>query len=82
MKKRPEKEIMSDFGDLCCSLSPENLSCDGEISPSAAQMRYMTLMAQWHKLENELGRKVSESEVYKYEENLRKKKTVLDISGW
>ena len=68
--KRTEKEIMADFGDLCSRLSPENLHCDGEISPAQAQNKYVKLMAIWRKLEKEIGRKVSESEVYKYEDGV------------
>jgi hypothetical protein len=67
MKKRTEKEIMAEFAALCCALSPENLHCDGEITPSQAQMKYIKLMTKWRKLETEIGRKVSESEVYQYE---------------
>ena len=66
MKKRTEQAIMADFSDLTIALSPENLHCDGEISPAQAQMNYIQLMTKWHKLEKELGRKMSESEVYNY----------------
>lgn len=52
------------FLDLACQLSPENLHCDGEISPKMAERKYWILMAEWKALEAEIGRKVSEDEVW------------------
>lgn len=52
------------FEDLACQLSPENLSCDGEISKSEADREYRKLMKEWHALEKEVGRTVTEEEVW------------------
>lgn len=53
------------FQKLVSALSPENLYCDGEISHSQAQRKYRELKTLWSDCERELGRKVSESEVWK-----------------
>ena len=52
------------FLNLACALSPENLTCDGELSRTAVRQRYRKLMQQWRALETEVGRKVSEDEVW------------------
>jgi hypothetical protein len=63
--KRSEAEIMKDILDVYCGLSPENLSCDGELPISQVRRRYAALNRQLRSLEAELGRRVSESEAYK-----------------
>jgi hypothetical protein len=57
------KEIQAKFWDLTCRLSPENLNCDGEISRAEANRRYKHLMKEWHALEAQVGRKVTEYEI-------------------
>jgi hypothetical protein len=52
------------FLDLACQLSPENLYCDGEISPSEANRKFTRLMREWRTLEREVGRSVDEWEVW------------------
>lgn len=52
------------FIDLVCALSPENLSCDGELSYRQVREREASLRSQWETLEIEVGRSVSEDEVY------------------
>ena len=59
-----DAETKKKFLILACSLSPENLNCDGEISSAAANRKYQKLMKQWKALEKKVGRKVSEEEVY------------------
>lgn len=59
-------ELQKQFANLACALSPENLHEDGEISQAQAQRKYNGLMKQWRELEKQAGRKVSESEAYKY----------------
>ena len=54
-----EAEIMSMFSSLGNDLSPENLHCDGEISPAAARRKRDEIMTAWRYLETKLGRKVS-----------------------
>jgi len=56
--------IHQQFMNLVCALSPENLHCDGEISVAAANRKYRSLMRAWRALEAQLGRKVSEDEVW------------------
>lgn len=52
------------FLRLASALSPENLHCDGEISRAQAARKERMLMKSWRALENEVGRKVSETEVW------------------
>lgn len=59
------KNTLHKFLDIACQLSPENLCCDGELSENETNKRYRKLMYQWHQLEKEVGRKVTEDEVYK-----------------
>jgi len=58
------KEMLSKFLNLACQLSPENLCCDGELPTSEVNKRYRILTCQWKRLENELGRSVTENEVF------------------
>lgn len=51
------------FERLACALSPENLYCDGECSHREAMRKQKKLVAEWRKLEKEVGRRVSEYEV-------------------
>lgn len=62
--KRPEAEVMADILSVYCSLSPENLSCDGELSMSRIRSRAASLRADLRRLFAELGREVTESEAY------------------
>ena len=66
MKKllAPEEIIWDKFQDLACELSPENLCCDGELPASQVKKRRASIMKQWGQLERELGRTVTESEVW------------------
>jgi hypothetical protein len=64
MQKPLTNEFREKFLDLACGLSPENLSCDGTISRAAMQKKYNRLMKEWHALEKQFGRNVSESEVW------------------
>ena len=57
-------EMKKQFDNLASQLSPENLSCDGELSQSEVNAKYRTLTAQWKALETEVGRKVTEDELY------------------
>ena len=58
------KEQHSKFLQLASALSPENLHCDGEISRAEAKRKWVRLMKQWRGLEKEVGRTVSEDEVW------------------
>ncbi len=60
--KRSDDEILEDFRRVYCDLSPENLSCDGELAPSAVRARATVLHNKLKALAKELGRMVSEEE--------------------
>lgn len=55
-------ELKKKFVDLCGQLSPENLSCDGELSRSQVDARRAQINRQWRDLETQAGRRVSEAE--------------------
>ena len=59
------KEQLHKFFDLVGELSPENLHEDGEISIRQARQKERRLLRQWNTLENEVGRRVTEEEVWK-----------------
>lgn len=56
--------IKSQFEELASALEPENLSCDGECSGSRIKAKLSHLRAEWRKLEKQVGRSVSENEVW------------------
>jgi hypothetical protein len=58
-----EDELMSALDTLSCELSPENLSCDGELSRSQVNAKLRKIRGEWKEIEQKLGRKVSEDEV-------------------
>jgi hypothetical protein len=53
-------EVAQEFEDLCCELSPENLSCDGEASNASVARTYKYLKFKWKQLEKQIGFKVEE----------------------
>ena len=55
-----EAEIMEYFEILRCDLSPENLTCDGELSSARVRARLSGIRRCWKELESKLGRKVAE----------------------
>ena len=61
-----EDELMDALTVLCGELSPENLSCDGELSRTAINARLREIRAEWREIENKLGRKVSEDEAERH----------------
>lgn len=56
--------LKEQFLQLASQLSPENLTCDGELSRAAVANRRKSLQRQWNALEQRIGRKVTESEVW------------------
>lgn len=70
-----EEELMSELDGLCCELSPENISCDGELSMTAIRKKASAIRAEWKEIERKLGRKVSEEEAENHwMSNYRKEK--------
>jgi len=65
---RTESQIMKSIQDVYCSLSPENLSCDGELTLTETRKREKQFNLQLRILFIELGRHVSETEAMEYKE--------------
>ena len=63
---RTTNEIMEDFIDLACALSPENLWCDGEASSEEVEQKLKSINQGWKKLETEIGHKVTEDDVWNW----------------
>ena len=64
-KLSPE-EIRKRFVDLACRLSPENLSCDGELSRSQVAARHTQIKREWAELENLYGSTVTEDQAWAF----------------
>ena len=75
--KRTPEEIMKELFKLACLASPENISCDGEASPSQIKQTQKAITQSWRALENELRQKVSRDEVFEWK--LKEDKKKLDI---
>ena len=60
-----DKKYLTQFLDLSNRLSPENLTCDGELPQSEVRRKYNKLTKEWKKLEKQVGRTVTEDEVWK-----------------
>jgi len=69
------QEQRNKFLGLCSELSPENLCCDGEISMTQARARERQIKREWRQLEEEVGRKVTQDEVWDWELENRKTET-------
>lgn len=54
------------FADLANQLSPENLTCDGELSRAQVARNAKALRAAWQAAEKAVGRTVSEDEVWEH----------------
>lgn len=54
----PAPELKERFLDLACQLSPENLSCDGELPRAEREARRRRILVEWEALEKEAGRPV------------------------
>lgn len=59
-----KQEIAHKFASLVNQLSPENLSCDGELTAAQIKFRKQVIKKEWEYLEGQLGRKVTEDDVY------------------
>lgn len=53
---RPDSEILADLVANSCAMSPENLSCDGELSRNMIRAKAMRLTRERKNLITELGR--------------------------
>lgn len=70
---RSTEEIMENFLDLACSLSPENLTCDGESPPEYVQSKLKSIQKSWKTLEQEIGHPMTEDDVWNWEFNKKDK---------
>jgi hypothetical protein len=57
-------ELIQQFQRLSNQLSPENLSCDGELTKYQVDKNRIRLKLQWESLEKQAGRTVSDEEVW------------------
>lgn len=64
MPKRAEYDILVDIQRVYTALSPENLACDGELTPAAIKAKRWGLQHELRNLFVELGRYVSEDEAF------------------
>ena len=64
MKLTKTHPLFNTFLGLTCSLSPENLTCDGELSRAEVNQRYNKLTRQWKEAEQKAGFAVTEDDVY------------------
>ena len=63
--KRAESVILDEIGNVYCELSPENLTCDGELPWAQVRRKQIALKGRLKALCSELGRWVDESECYR-----------------
>jgi hypothetical protein len=71
MNLRPDllpftEELRETFLGLAADLSPENISCDGELSNHQINQRRKMIMFQWKAAEAKAGRKVTENEIWSW----------------
>ncbi len=64
MLERAEYDILLDIQRVYTSLSPENLTCDGELPPAAITAKRWGLQQELRNLFVEIGRYVSEDEAF------------------
>jgi hypothetical protein len=62
--QRADSHILWDLSGVECDLSPENLTCDGELSRAQVNKRYRQLMTKKSDLIAELGRTPTDNEVF------------------
>jgi len=63
-KMDPEHQVWMKLFDLVSELSPENLTCDGELCGTRLVAKRQYLLNEWARCEKTLGRKVTEDEVW------------------
>ena len=63
---RTERQMMDEIRNAYCALSPENLTCDGELSRSQVKAKERNLRMDLSRLFNEIGRVVNEEEAYSF----------------
>jgi hypothetical protein len=66
-KPEPTARQWQELLHLTCRLSPENLSCDGEISRTQVAKRHAAIMKEWRAIEQTIGRKITEDDVWAWD---------------
>lgn len=61
---RTRAAVIKDLQDNDCALSPENLTCDGELAPYLVMARRRKLLAERAALVKELGHEPTDAELY------------------
>ncbi len=61
--KRPVEDILKDLRKVYLDMSPENLTCDGELTKEQSDRRYRLLKGEEARLIGELGRFPTEDEL-------------------
>jgi hypothetical protein len=61
-----EAELRRQFVQLSIDLSPENLSCDGELPAKEVKARRAAIMQRWGELERAIGRTVTLDQAYSW----------------
>lgn len=64
-------DLKRQFLNLSGQLSPENLTCDGELSRAQVNAKLKKLKAQWAKLEKAAGRTVTEGETWDWHKEVQ-----------
>lgn len=64
MSKRTDAEIIKDLQIVECQLSPENLTCDGELPKYLWKQKLTKFQKQRRVLIKELGRQIADDELY------------------
>lgn len=62
--KMNQEQIRQGFMRLASELSPENLTCDGELSSSEVRLKQERIKTEWAALERRYGSPVNESDVW------------------
>jgi hypothetical protein len=62
--KRDDGDVIKDIRNVYCALSPENLTCDGELPRAQVNAKRARLLGELAELFEEIGREVSEEEAY------------------
>jgi hypothetical protein len=68
--KRAESAIMADILNCYCELSPENLSCDGELSRTQTVNRARAIRVRLVNLFGEMGRHVTEDAAFAWSDTV------------
>lgn len=63
-------DIKRSFANLVAQVSPENLTCDGELSDHEVKHRLKQIRLEWQKLEAQAGSAITETDVWGWSDEL------------